>query len=258
MNEALMMDGGMISVGGGPLEGALAFLASRSKKSARQVSAPAHEVFKGMVEATEQMLLKVIESRTEAEFRKVFDDSWPKYAAIAISLSSFSRVMVPADVIDRLTRESICELEADVREKAVAAFGASIRDQILFTIWTLRKINDVLTQIATVRADEQKGQQDREYCSKFILYGYRAQFSLDCLHMALRLNRPIYPEVMDGLKDGLRSMVNAYSWARLGLALRQPSDDTHEPRMISDEEDLELVQSSMQDMAFMLDAEESQ
>lgn len=258
MNEALIMDAGMIGASSGPLEGALAFLASRSKKSARQVPAPAHEVFKGIVDATEQMLLNVIDTRTAAEFRQVFEGECPKYTAVGIALSSFAQAMVPADVINRLTRESICELEADIREKALAAFGASIRDQILFTVWTLRKINDVLTQISTVKADASKQKADREYCGKFIVYAFRAQFSLDCLHMALRLNRPIYPEVMDGLKDGLRSMVNAYAWARQGLAIRLPAEDVTMEPVVSDEEDEELLRSSMEDMAFMLDAEESQ
>ena len=256
MNEAVM-DGGMISVGSGPLESALAFLASRSKKSAREVSAPAHEVFKGMVDATDQMLLRVIETRTEVEFRKVFDVSWPKYAAIGLALSSFAHAMVPADVIERLTRESICELEADVRDKGLAAFGASIRDQLLFTVWTLRKINDVFAQMAAAKADSAKSEEDLKYRGHFVCYAYRAQFSLECLQMALRSNHPIYPEVMDGLQDGLRSMVNAYAWARKGLALRVPEDDSTMPTMVSDEEDDELAWSSTQDMSLTLDAEES-
>src|SRR5258708_3040316 len=257
MNEAVM-DGWMVSVGDGPLESALAFLASRSKKSAREVSAPAHEVFKGIVDATDQMLLRVIETRTEAEFRKVFEVSWPKYAAMGLALSSFAHAMVPVDVIDRLTRESVCELEADVRDKGLAAFGASIRDQILFTVWTLRKINDVFSQMATVTGDSAKREEDLSYRTHFVCYAYRAQFSLECLQMALRLNHPIYPEIMGGLQDGLRSMVNAYAWARKGLALRLPEDDSTMPTMVSDEEDNELAWSSMQDMALTLDAEESQ
>jgi hypothetical protein len=257
MNDALSIEAGMIHGASGTLEGALAFLASRSKKSARQVSAPAHEVFKGIVDATEQMLLTVIETRSETEFRQVFESAWPKYTAVALALSGFAHAMVPADVINRLTRESICELEADVREKALAAFGSSIRDQILFTVWTLRKINDVLAQVSSVKPDPSKRKQDEEYIGKFVMFAFRAQLSLDCLQMALRLNRPIYPEVMDGLKDGLRSMVNAYAFARQGLALRIPSDDANMEQLVSDEEDDELVRSSMEDMAFMMDAEES-
>lgn len=255
MNDAVMMDAAIVCAREGPLEGALAFLASRSKKSARQVSPPAHEVFKGVVEATEQVLLRVIETRTETEFHQVFEDAWPKYAAIAVALSSFAHVMVPPDVINRLTRESICELEADIREKGLAAFGTAIRDQTLFTVFTLRKINDVLTQISTLKADVSKQEQDREFFANFVMYAYRAQFGLECLQMALRLNHPIYPEVLDGLQDGLRSMVNAYAWARQSLSLRLPSDDTMEP-MESDEEDEELLRSSMQDMALMLEAED--
>ncbi|MFZ0480391.1 MAG: hypothetical protein WAL71_14705 [Terriglobales bacterium] len=257
MNEALAMEAGLLG-GNAPLEGALAFLASRSKKSARQVPAPAHEVFKGIVDATEQMLLSVIETRTSAEFNQVFEVAWPRYASVAIALSSFAHSLVPADVINRLTRESICEVEADIREKALTAFGASIRDQLLFTVWTLRKVSDVLTQISAVKADPSKRKEDLEYCSHFTTYALRAQFSLECLQMSLRLNRPIYPEVMDGLQDGLRSMVNAYAWARKGLALRVPEDDSTMPIMVSDEEDDDLARSSMQDMALLLDAEENQ
>lgn len=258
MNETLVMGTELLGPDSGPLEGALAFLASRSKKSARQVPAPAHEVFKGIVDATEQMLSNVIETRTEAEFHQVFEAAWPKYASVGIALSSFAHAMVPADVINRLTRESICELEADVREKALTAFGASIRDQILFTVWTLRKINDVLMQISAVKADASHLEEDRSNCRHFLLYAFRAQFSLDCLQMALRQDRPIYPEVMDGLQDGLRSMVNAYAWSRKSLALRVPEDDSMMQTMVSDEEDDDLARSSMLDMAFLLDAEESQ
>jgi len=258
MNESLILDAGVIGGNCGPLERALDFLASRSKKSARQVPAPAHEVFKGILDATEQMLLNVIETRTEAEFRQAFETAWPRYATVAIALSSVAHSLVPADVINRLTRESICEVEADVKDKALAAFGSSIRDQLLFTVWTLRKISDVLAQMSAVKADPSKRAEDLEYRAQFVTYALRAQFSLECLQMALRLNHPIYPEVMDGLQDGLRSMVNAYAWARKGLALRIPEDDSTMPTMVSDEEDDDLARSSMQDMAFLLDAEESQ
>lgn len=239
-------------------EGALAFLASRSRKSARQLSAPASEVFKGITEAVDQLLLSAIEARTNAEFRKAFEASFPKYAAITIALSSFAHAMVPAELVNRMARESICELEAEFREKALAAFGAAVKDQLLFTVWTLRKINDLLAQISAIKPDVSKEEDDKTYCQKFVVYTLRAHFSLDCLNMALHLNRPIYPEVMEGLKDGLRSMVNAYAWARRGAALRIPSAELILESDVSDEEENELLHSSMQDMALMLDAEESQ
>jgi hypothetical protein len=260
MNIALTMDAGQIFGNEGPPEGALAFLASRSKKSARQVSAPASEVFKGITDAIDQMLLSVIEARTEAEFRHAQDSAFPKYVAIALAVSSFAHVMVPPDVVNRLARETINELEAEIREKALAAFGADIRDQVLFTVWTLRKISDLLTQISTVKVgpSKQEQEEDRKYSQMFVTYALRAHFSLDCLNMALRVGSPIYPDVMAGLKEGLRSMVNAYAWVRQGAALRMPVEDPAMEPIVSDEDDDELLHSSMQDMAFVLAADESE
>lgn len=236
-----------------PVDSVLVFLASRSRKSARELPAPASEVFKGIAEVADQLVMNVIEKRTAAEFKEAFESSFPKYAAITLSLSQFASVIVTPDVRERLTRESICELEADFRDKALVLFGASARDQAMFTIWTLRKISDLLTQIAVVKMDGPKEAQDREYCQHFNFFALRAKFSLDCLNMALHLNRALYPDVMEGLKDGLRSMVNAYAWARRGASLRTPTEELPFEAAESDDEDEELLRASMQDMALLVD-----
>ena len=110
-----------------PLDSVLVFLASLSKKSARELPAPASEVFKGIAELADQLVMNVIEKRTAAEFKEAFEFSFPKYAAITLSLSQFASVIVTPDVRERLTRESICELEADFRDRALVLFGASVR-----------------------------------------------------------------------------------------------------------------------------------
>jgi hypothetical protein len=240
-----------------PLEGVLAFLASRSKKSARELSVSAGEVFDGVAEIVDQLLMNVIEKRTAAEFETVFADVFPKYVVMTLTLSHVAKVVVPPDVIERLTRESICEMEADFRDKALPAFGAAVRDQAMFTIWTLRKINDLVAQISAVKLDDSKREEDDKYCRKFNFVALRAHFSLDCLNIALRLGRPIYPEIMEEVTDGLRSMVNAYTWARLGAALRVPTtavEPSVEPDSL-DLEDEELLRASMQDMASMSEDE---
>jgi hypothetical protein len=231
----------------------LPFLASRSKQSARQLSAPASEVFKGIRDAVDQLLLSAIETRTEDEFQKAFSLAFPKYMGITLSLSAFARVMVPSETINRMARESICELEAEFREKALTAFGKDVRDQLLFTAWTLRKVSDLLTQISAAKATDRE--HDKEYCEGFTTNALRAKFCMDCLTMALHLNRPIYPGVMEGLKDGLRAMVNAYTWARRGAALRVPSVEAQDQPIAWDDEEEELLRSSMHDMTFMTDTE---
>ena len=260
MSIALTIEEATLMLHDETADGALAFLASRSRRSAQQLSPPASEVFKGITDASDQLLLSVIETRTQAEFLQAFEKAFPKWAAITLALSRFARVMVPEDVINRLEREAICELEADFRDKALSTFGASVRDQLLFTVWTLRKVSDLLTQISAVKPDKAKLKEDREYSRRFTATALHANFGLDCLSLALRLNRPIYPEVMEALQDNLRSMVNAYAWARRGAAIRAPIAESmlEFGSSDNDEEDEALLRSSMQDMAGMLDSEESQ
>ncbi|HEV3218285.1 MAG TPA: hypothetical protein VGZ48_00835 [Candidatus Acidoferrales bacterium] len=239
-----------------PLESALAFLASRSRESARQLSAPANEVFTGIADAAEQLLCDVLEARTTSEFEEAFDKSFPKYAAVTVALTKFAQAVVPQDALNRLRRESICEMEADIRDKALNAFGAVARDQLLFTAWTIRKIHDLVLQMSTIKIAPERCDEDSEYCRNFAFHIMRANFSLDCFNMALRVNRSIYPEVMEGLKDGLRSIVNAYAWARSGALLRANPSATIEEAPIWDEEEEDLLNSSMHDMQSLLDAED--
>jgi len=237
-------------------ERVLAFLAARSRQSARQLSAPASEVFDGIREAVDQWILCAIDARTEKEFSDAFATVFPKYLGITVALSAFANAVVPDETINRMARESICELESDFRDKAQSAFGSEIKDQLMFTVWTLRKISDLLIQIAAAKPDVSCREQDAEYCSHFLVTAMNAKFSLDCFNMALRLNRAIYPEVIAALKDGLRAMVNAYAWARRGAALRVPAAEEAMESDVSTQEENDLLTASMQDMAFMLDAEE--
>lgn len=255
MDIALTMEAIGLNHNERPLEGVLAFLASRSKKSARELSASAGEVFDGFAGIVDQLLTNVIEKRTHAEFETVFAEAFPKYVVMTLSLSHFAKAVVPPDVIDRLTRESICEMESDFRDRALSVFGAAVRDQAIFTVWTLRKINDLLAQIHATKLDESKREEDKEYCQKFNVDALRAHFSLDCLNMALRVGRPIYPEIMDELTNGLRAMVDAYAWARRGAELRTPLVESRTEPNVMDLEDEELLRSSMQDMASMSEDE---
>jgi hypothetical protein len=144
-----------------------------------------------------------------------------------------------------LSRESICELEADFRDKGMDAFGEDVRNQALFTVWTLRKVNDLVDQIIAAKLDDSQKKADSASCVKFNFHLFRAQFGLDCLNLAIETNKAIYPEVIDELTDGLKSMVNAYAHARQGLELRVP---TVEPTLTiapMDDEDRALLDISL-------------
>lgn len=229
-----------------PLEGVLTLLASRSKRSARELSAPVEEVFRGASTALDQMLTSLVEKRSGDDYDAALSDIFPKYAALTISISQIARAIVPEDVLERLTREAICELEADFRDQATAAFGSAIKERAMFTIWTVRRINEIVIKIHSTKiTDESKKKEDKEFCVQFIICSLHAHLGLDCLRIALRQNRPIYPEVMERVMNGLRAMVNAYAWARRGLALRLPHADEAIENDGPDERDEALIRLSM-------------
>lgn len=224
MNSAIAMEEGLICRAERP-EGLLSFLVSRAKSAERSITPSASEVLRGCGDAVNQILRTAIETRSKADFECVFGDSFSKYAALTMAISHFATAVIQKPVLEQLVRDSICEMEADFRDKGLAAFGATVRDQAMFTVWTLRKINDLTTQIIAVPMDKAKKAEDEEFCANFNISALRAQFSLDCLNMALESDRAIYPEVQEELVDGLRAMVNAYTWARRGLDLRIPTEE---------------------------------
>jgi hypothetical protein len=234
-----------------PVEGVFTFLAARTKRPARELSEPVEKVFRGASAAIEQMSLSLIEKRTAQEYDAAFGELLPKYVALTLSLSRIARAVVSEDALDLMTRESICELEADFRDKAADAFGSVVKEQVLFTISAVRKINDILASIRSTKiVDESKQKEDRELSEQFTVCSLVAHFSLDCLRASLQHHRPIYPDVMPRVMDGLRAMVNAYAWARRGLALRTP--EKNEPTEGSDQDegdDRSLVDLSIRTLA---------
>jgi hypothetical protein len=256
MNSAVLtMEEAGITFGHESPEGALSFLASRSKSSARTLSPSAIEVFKGCGDAVNQLVRSAVESRSGAEFARVYHSAFPRYVALSFAMSHFASAVVPKPVIERLTRESICEMEADFRDKGVEAFGAAVRDQAVFTVWTLRKISELITQIVAANLDEANAHEDEECRTSFNLNTFRAQFSLDCLNMALRDGDAIYPEVLEKLIDGLRAMVNAYTWARRGLEARVPSEQPVIAASVLSADDRELMEVSFEGASEILNRE---
>ncbi len=230
-------------------DGTLAFLSSRSTKSARELSSSAGEVLTGMTAVLEQILTGMIETRTAAEFEASFKDAFPKYAAVVLALSSFVDAAVPSQIVERLRQESFCEMEAEFRDKALAAFGAEVRDQALFTVWTLRKISDLLRQIHAVpKVDASQRVLDKEFARKFTVSALVAHFGLDCLTTALQAGSPVYPGVLETITDHLRSAVNAYAWARKGADLRNPNAEPKIEVVEWDDEEQQLLREATFDM----------
>lgn len=227
------------------LEGVLSFLVSRSSSSSRALSPMISDVLSGCAMQVRGILCTMIETRSRAEYRREFQQSFPKYVGLTLAMSHFATAMIPREEIERLSRESICEMESYFRDNGIEAFGEVVRNQAIFTVWTLRKINDVVDQIMAAKLEDSKKKADSSTCAMFNVHLFRAQFSLDCLNLALETKKALYPDVVEDVTDGLKSMVNAYAHAREGLELRVPVKETDIAVSELDEEDRALLEMSM-------------
>ena len=170
-------------------EGTLSFLAARSKSYARSVAPSINDVFTSCAEIIRKLLCSAIEIRTAAEFDQFSEKAVPKYIALNLAMSQVATALVAGPVLARLKRESICDMETDFRDKAVAVFGSGVRDQALFTVWTLRKVNELISQIVAADIDPSKTSEDVEYCTNFHVSMFIAHFALDCLQVAMDTSR---------------------------------------------------------------------
>ena len=142
----------------------LAFVGFPSKRVSKQITGSAEDALRGIATLVEQMVAGAIEKRTAADFKVLCGETIANYARLMFSAGSLIRAVVPANVRDRVAAEALSEMEADFRDHALAAFGSSIRDQAIFTVWTLRKISDIAQQISNKVVPEDLATRGRSGC----------------------------------------------------------------------------------------------
>ncbi|MFZ0803546.1 MAG: hypothetical protein WBQ09_13325 [Terriglobales bacterium] len=220
-----------------------------SKRSDSQLSVSVQELFKTTANVLDTLLIKAIEQRTAAEFEatrtSVFGDYWKTTTA----LSGLLQVILQPRTVDRLIWESFSELESEFKEQGLVRFGVAAKDQAVFTVWTLRKISRLLAKInASGDVAKAKKAADAKLASEFSFCATWTQFHMDCLLASIRFDKAITPEVLDEISEGLRAAVNAYGLVRQGAELRSPVDEPTLAPIAWDEEDQELLNSSMLEM----------
>lgn len=219
------------------------------KSAKKQLSGSADEVVKTIASVLDQMVMGAIDKRSADEFRAARDEAFPKYMQLVLNLAGIVSAIVPPTVLSRLTGESFSELEADIREHALAAFGADMRDRAMFTVWTLRKIADLLSVIAHGTIAEEDGKKDKDFFVSFLANALMSRFHIDCLRASMKSGRAIYPDVLPVIDNGLKAVVDAYAWIRQAADLRSPTDVTEcIPAEWNDEDD-QLLRESMADLS---------
>jgi len=246
MDEALTLQHGFGGIG---VREPIPFVGALSKRSAKQLSGSAEELVRNIATVIDELMVSAIEKRTAVEFMAVWKEVFPNYARVMCALGALSKALIPPLVLEHVTAESLSEMEADFRDHALVAFGSAIRDQAVFTVWTLRKINDLARKLSSAELAEDDKAKDKAFAGSFIYHGLRMRFHLDCLLASMKHQQPIYPEVLAAISDGLRSGVDAYAWIRQSVDLRIKTTESVLPFIELDEEDREFVDASARDMA---------
>jgi len=239
----------------GAKEDNLAFLAFPAKRASEQVTGTENDLFNAIQKILRQILIDVCSKHTAEDFLAARTESFPKYVQIMTSLAGFVSAVVPPNVIDRLTYESFSEMEASFRDAGLAAFGPYVKDQAMFTVWTLRKINGLAKdgRLHRLPADGLVP-TDRALAERFVGCVLYSRFHLDCLQTSLRTEKVLYPEVLESISDGLRALVNAYAYIRQASDLRAEPSAEELIRIDFDEDEQELLSLSMKDAGLPLDA----
>ncbi len=215
------------SLDGGQMDG-LPLLGLPTKRSAeRRLSKSADDILRSIAGMLRELIGEVIEKRSAKEFEAAVEAAFPRYVSLVLSFSRIVGTVVPERDLARISAESFSEMEAEFRAAGLQSFGSSVRERVLFTVWTLRKTADLLEVLVSGSgpALERQRSRDEEFVTKFLFHALFARFNIDCLFIAMREEKPIYPEVLPLVEDGLRHAVNAYAWIKQAVDLRFPSDE---------------------------------
>ena len=202
-----------------------------------------------VIRVIDGLVVRAIESRTAEDFRKTSTEVFPQYFAAMQALGQLIRIVVPAPALERLMSESLSELEADFRDLGPSAFGSDLSSRGTFTVWTLRKIMDLAQEFGS-QLPSTDSKADADLTMRFVTYAVWTRFHVDCLAKSMHGKKPIYPEVVPLITNGLRGAVDAYAWIRQAVELRAQQE--LEPNLAPipwDQEDEALLEDSMRRIA---------
>jgi len=187
-----------------------------------EIMGRANDLVRTVVSVVDDLVSIAIEKRTADDFGSSRAEVFPQYFVAMRALGDLARIVLPKQTIERLSAEWFSGLEADFRELGAAAFGSDLTDRGIFTVWTLRKIHDLAQEIAVSPFPKENEVKDGELAMEFATKALWTRFHVDCLTKSMRGKRPIYPEVVEPIRDGLRAAVNTYACIRQWADLRHP------------------------------------
>jgi hypothetical protein len=201
-----------------------------------------------LIEALDRQLLVILNCRSASECEKARREVWQNYARSRRALSDMISVVVPPGIIDLFRASTSARIASDLGRARNVLFSEEIGDQVEFTTWISDRMQFISHQISI--ADDPKDRDaDIKLNEDFHLYTMWGQFHYDCVLASMKFKLPIPSPIQPSIRDGLRAWVNASAIMEEALALRMPDQEqSSEVQLPWDEEDQELLDSSMRDL----------
>jgi len=191
--------------------------------------------------------LRLANTQNARDFLSLREEVWEKYFRLRIALNN----VVAAEESDRrilneLTEEALSAQESFFSSDAVD-LGNKGREEVLFCLFTLRRVYKLLDRIYTVEPPDQCKAEDAKYGAIFTRFMSWSALHLDCLITAVDHKISIAPDVTAEILCGLRAIVMAYSCVRQGVELRESSLNLDLSHVSWDDEDRMLADHSTTD-----------
>ena len=223
-------------------------LPSAKERRTENIVGAANELIRTVVTVIDDLVSASIEKRTAEDFVAARAELFPQYFVAMRALGDLGRIVLPKQTLDRLSAEWFSQLEADFRELGPSSFGADLTERGIFTVWTLRKIHDLAQEITAHPLSEENREKNDQMAMHYATAALLTRFHVDCLANSMRGQKPIYPEVTEPIRDGLRAAVNTYACIRQWADLRNPRPEPELGPVEWTGDDERLLADSMRDL----------
>lgn len=218
----------------------LVALPSEQVQGSKRLSASTNDLLSAVVGVIDQIVCRAMKERTAEGFEKTAREAFTSYFAAMVALGSLIKITVPERDIDWLAAQSLTTFESDLKNLGAAKFGSELRDRGLFTVWTLRKIHDLSSEL--------KNAELGDNAKQFAMNAVWARFHVDILVKSMESDMAIFPDVVEKIADGLRAAVNAYAWLRQEVdRISGVSEPELQPVTWEDEDEI-LLSDSMENL----------
>lgn len=200
-----------------------------------------------LIETLDKQLLAVLNCRNVDEFDRERRNVWDGYMRARRSLTDMMKVLVPSNLGEVLEAAVAEKVSADLARARAVLFSDAVADQFEFTGWIGGKIRYIAHAIQKAGPPQDRD-ADIRLNADFYLYSMWGQFHYDCVLASMKFNLPIAQEIHESILDGLRAWVNVSAIIQEALALRCAQEEPSFFESPWDEEDQELLDSSMRDL----------